>query len=308
VYRSRFCKGEANYHPLQWKDIRSAATESARKSSVTGAGAGAKEGNSKFVKGSPEEAKRLFLRNRLENTLAMYNVPAGAFFRAIDIDAPDWDLHTFTDYSPSVSVKQGDGSWLTVQEEEGEGEVGVATIRSLEGDSGHDGATGSGTGAGVDPEQVQLLADLRRLRLRMESKDRSDFVRAPDVIIHLSVLERSMPRALGVCLKETEEVILKTIPVLRKDEERKKASRERMLKENPRRANPTKRRRGPKKTAVYSSSGASGATKSVGEEEGEQQQQQQQQQQRRKWTPGGPVKVPSYMDQPVSTEGDSNWV
>ena len=31
-----------------------------------------------------------------------------------------------------------------------------------------------------------------------------------------------MPKALGVCLKETEDVILKTIPIIKKDQERKK--------------------------------------------------------------------------------------
>ena len=165
------------------------------------------------------------MHNRLENTLAHYEVPAGAFFRAIDIHAPDWDLHTFTDYSPTVSVKQEDGSWLTL--DSGESDVGEDSL---------------------DPESVQLIEDLKSLRTRLESKDKKSFSSAPDVIIHLSVLEKSMPKALGVCLKETEDVILKTIPILKRDEDRKRASRARALKENPRLANPNKKRRGGKAT------------------------------------------------------------
>ena len=247
-----------------------------------------------YVKGSREEAKRLFLRNRLENTLAHYEVPAGAFFRAIDIHAPDWDLHTFTDYSPTVSVKQGDGSWLTLES----GETGT----SME---------------SRDPESIQLIEDLRELKVRLESKDKKHFTTAPDVIIHLSVLEKSMPRALGVCLKETEDVILKTIPILRKDEERKRAARERALRDNPRTANPNKRRRGPKAKNVKkggqekaaaapalaeTAAGAGAAAAGAGDVEGVGAGAPR----RKKWTPGT-QKVPKYMNQGVSSSED-NWV
>lgn len=229
------------------------------------------------MKGSREEAKRLFLRNRLENTLAHYEVPAGAFFRAIDIHAPDWDLHTFTDYSPTVSVKQEDGSWLTL--DSGESDVGKDSL---------------------DPESVQLIEDLKYLRTRLESKDKKSFSSAPDVIIHLSVLEKSMPKALGVCLKETEDVILKTIPILKRDEDRKRASRDRALKENPRLANPNKKRRGAKATKGGSRETAKAASREreQGVSEGAPR--------RRKWVPGT-QKVPKYMNQGVATSED-NWV
>lgn len=236
------------------------------------------------MKGSKGEAKRLFLRNRLENTLSHYDIPAGNFFRAIDIHAPDWELYTFTDYRPSVAVKQGDGTWLTVETDN------VEPSKEEQ-----------------DPESAQLLEDLRLLRERLESKDKKHFLSATDVIIHLSVLEKNMPKALGVCLKETEDVILKTIPILKKDEERKNVSKERKLKENPRAANPNKKRRGAKakeiarKTRKVTASGSAGASETTERERGGAPR-------RRKWVPGT-QKVPSYMNQGVSAAAaDDNWV
>ena len=294
VYRARFYNGASNseYKRLQWSTIRAAATESARSSSF-------RQEGEEFQRGSPAEAKRLFLRNRLGNTLANYQIPAGAFFRAIDIEAPDWDLSTYSDYKPDVSLRTPDGSLVTI-----------------EGD-------GAGGTSHVDPEEQQLIHDLKELKARLDSKDSTSFERATDVIIHLAVLEKGMPKALGVCLKETENVILKTIPILKKDQERKKAAKARKLKENPRLGNPNKKRRGPRakhvakanleskkmqqeskdaealemamRTAIDDSraippvlsSGGSGGVK------------------KRSWTPGT-VKVPKYMDQGVSSE--DGWV
>ena len=280
MYRSRFCKDEPDYKPLNWKDIRAAATESARKSSINPTHQEGKQ----YVKGSREEAKRLFLRNRLENTLSNFDVPAGAFFRAIDIHAPDWELCTFTDYRPSIAVKQGDGTWLTVESD------------------------GSSYQDGPDPEVTQLLEDLQRLKRRLESKDKKHFLSAPDVIIHLSVLEKDMPKALGVCLKETEEVILKTIPILKRDADRRKAAKQRMLKQNPRLANPNKRRRGTKakilkkveNVGASQSGGSQAAVAETAAPEGGRATR------KKTWLPGT-QKVPRYMNQGVSTVND-NWV
>lgn len=304
VYRARFYKGVSNseYKRLQWSTIRAAATESARLSSFR------KEGE-EFQRGSPAEAKRLFLRNRLGNTLANYQIPAGAFFRAIDIEAPDWNLSTYSDYKPEVSVKTADGSLVTI-----------------EGDGAH-----ASNAVDMDPEEQQLLVDLATLKERLDAKDAATFERATDVIIRLAVLEKGMPKALGVCLKETENVILKTIPIIKKDQERKKVGRDRKLKENPRAANPNKRRRGPRakdtakakvradadsevrmKNAIeakLSSSAASASATKIqfdGDDAPSTLPRMGEMPRKRSWTPGT-QKVPKYMNQGVSA-GEDNWV
>ena len=298
----------SEYKRLQWTTIRAAATESARKSSF-------RQEGEEFQRGSPAEAKRLFLRNRLSNTLANYQIPAGAFFRAIDIEAPDWDLSTYSDYKPEVSVKTADGSLVTI-----EGDGAHVPDHILE---------------DVDPEEQQLLVDLKALRVRLDAKGGASFERATDVIIHLAVLEKGMPKALGVCLKETENVILKTIPIIKKDQERKKVSRDHKVKENPRQANPNKKRRGPRakdlkvyKTnkekamekqtdvemkmknaidlAMSSPGSASRQPKEINVEEGAADLPTQREQRQRSWTPGT-QKVPKYMNQGV-TAGEDNWV
>ena len=219
-------------------------------------------------------------------------------------------MSTYSDYKPEVSVKTADGSLVTIEGD------GAQASNSVE----------------MDPEEQQLLADLASLKERLDAKSAASFERATDVIIHLAVLEKGMPKALGVCLKETEDVILKTIPIIKKDQERKKAARERKLKENPRLANPNKRRRGPKakdfvkakrtkeKTMMdvgnatattlsispSSSSSASFEESKRDAKDASSSPRADKRPRQRSWTPGT-QKVPKYMNQGMQV-GDDKWV
>lgn len=225
VYRGRFhSASSADPDPgyrLQWKVIRSATTESASKVRKGNLFAQQnqnqnqpKEGaisvedesmertqlkyydddkyfdsNGRTHLSSPfnslEDSKRLFLRNRLQNTLKNYEIDEKMFFETLDIHSPDWTLSTFTDDNNNSNNKsrRGPASRLSKDSKE-------------------------------ETEKLLLLVSLSALR------DSIPLHREPsEIILRLGQLEKEIPACLRSKVSDARELVLKTSPILQRDAE-----------------------------------------------------------------------------------------
>lgn len=170
----------------------------------------------------------------------------GLFFDAVDIEAPDWRLNSF-DVEPIKASLEHEESLITLE--------GMASDTGGGSDSNHSSnKRAEKAQKAVEalhnsnrevPYKQELIGDAQQLMADLEILKNSlrDDINGPDIIIRLSVLEQDFPTSIKPLLKKFETVILNTIPITKRDEERKvKAMRSR----SPRELNPNKKRRGPK--------------------------------------------------------------
>lgn len=221
-YRARFKEEDKPLPRLQWRQIREAAN--------------AKPKREEFKPGDRDEAIRLFLRNSLRETLEEHKLDWDLFFDAVDIEAPDWRLNSF-DMEPITIIDDGT-SLITL-----EGKADAVVNKKAEKEQ--KAAEALCNSAREVPYKQELIGDANQLMQDLEILKNSlrDDINGPDIIIRLSVLEQDFPLSVKPLLKKFETVILKTIPIIKRDEERKFKA---ISKRSPRESNPYKKRRGPR--------------------------------------------------------------